>query len=99
MFYLYDVRLCCVFAVWHLCRILSRLHRRWGMVDNYLVLNTSRRRVRCPRSSTYWRGSRSRIIPADRTMPQVLGRASVVLYVERHPSGDFTGKSLDVDAI
>lgn len=85
-----------MFAVWHLCRVLSRLYRRWSMVDNNLVFNTSRRCVRRSRASTYWRGSRSRIIPTDRTMPQILGRASVVLYMERRSPGDFTGKSLDL---
>jgi hypothetical protein len=82
----------CLFTVGYLCRVLSRLHRRRGVVDNNLIFNPNRRRVCGPRTSAYRRGGRRRVVPTDWTIPQVLGRTFVIFHLERHPPHHFNRK-------
>lgn len=66
-------------------------------MDNRPVRNANLRPVRGARASAHRRGGRRRIIPADRTMPQILGRTAVVLHLERRSPRHFIGKLLIVD--
>lgn len=65
-------------------------------MDNYFVSNANRCRVCGPRTSAHRRGGRRRVISSDRAMPQVLGRSSSLLHVERHSSRHFDGKTIPI---
>lgn len=83
-----------MFAAGYLCRVLSRLHGRRCMVDNHSISNTNWRRVRGPRATSHRRGGCRRIVPTDRAMSEVLGRAPVILHVERGSPCHSIGKSI-----
>jgi len=88
--------LLCVFTVRYICRVLSRLHRRWSMVDNCFVSNANCCCVCGPRTSAYRRSGCRRVISSDRAMPQVLGRSFSLLHLERHSSRYFDGKTIPI---
>lgn len=53
-------------------------------MDNGAVPVPSRRRIRGSRQAAHRRRSRNRALSSHRQVSQILGRSSVVLYMERH---------------